>query len=388
MEGKSRQASQPSASSEYAWKQRAYPAPGSSSRRFQWKAAALRGLEHLGKAHAIGQPVTIVVPALFNSMPAEAVALGWLNDIDALLKIRNRMQETSRLTGWDVFTFHTQHNLDKFFNSNIAVVRDTWLREGSLSAGPVAEALRRFGRPYEYHRIEARLVENFVLQVSLLEWLTDHAADSPLRFHVCGTALLSALVWSGAISLESAIQSAVKTGARWDHALDALVEKDLARKSMMRTDGNHGWLRFHRVRELIEGRATLPFKVRTKDLPPPADAPARPFWFSPTSKDEPVLIQTTQDVRAALETLSLDSWSPAAPKPLGNDSICGWLASALHPAASACRWSVHNYLLATPASTLLFLRHIAELGRTPVVTAQPELLPSRLRLSRMKVTQP
>src|SRR5262249_11638059 len=171
---------------------------------------------------------------------------------DALLKIRNRMMETSRLTRWDVFTFHTQHNLDSFFNSNIATVRDTWLREGSLSSGPVAESLRRFGRPYEYHRIEARLVENLVLQSSLLEWLTDHADDAPLRFHVCGTALLSALLWSGAITLESAIQSALKVGARWDKSLDARADGDLARKNMPRTEGNLGWMRFHLVRELNE----------------------------------------------------------------------------------------------------------------------------------------
>ena len=50
-------------------------------------------------------------------MPAEGIALGWLNEIDALLAIRHKISAAAKLTGWDVFTFHTQHNLDSFFNS-------------------------------------------------------------------------------------------------------------------------------------------------------------------------------------------------------------------------------------------------------------------------------
>ena len=68
----------------YAWKERAYPAPTSSRRQFQWKASALRSLDHLHAKPVTGRPVTILVPALYNLLPAEGVAAGWLNDIDAL----------------------------------------------------------------------------------------------------------------------------------------------------------------------------------------------------------------------------------------------------------------------------------------------------------------
>src|SRR5438094_7083216 len=121
MEGNRSQTGQTGAENRrYAWKERAYPAPISSRRQFQWKASALRSLEHLHRTHVTGQPVTVVVPALYNFMPAEGVALGWLNDINALLAIRQKIVAAAKLTGWDVFTFHTQHNLDSFFNSNIA----------------------------------------------------------------------------------------------------------------------------------------------------------------------------------------------------------------------------------------------------------------------------
>ena len=88
--------------------------------------------------------------------------------------------------------------------------------------------------------------------------------------------------------------------------------------------------------------------------------------------------------------MNLLSWSPKSPKPLANDSVHGWLVSPLHPMAATCRWSMYNYLLATPASGLLFLRHIAELGRVPAAVGlpQPEVFQNRLRLSRMKVTGP
>src|SRR5262245_43822480 len=113
---------------QYAWKERIYPVPTPSRKGFRWKASALRSLQRLNKTHVTGRPATIVVPALYNFMPAEGVALGWLNEIDALHTIRHRMIAAARITGWDVFTFHTQHNLDSYFNSTIAAMRDTWLR--------------------------------------------------------------------------------------------------------------------------------------------------------------------------------------------------------------------------------------------------------------------
>jgi len=112
-----------------------------------------------------------MVPALFNFMPAETLAMGWLNEIDALATIRQRMTCAAKITGWDVFTFHTLHNLDHFFDTTITAVRDTWLKEGNLSPAAVLETKRRFGKPYDYFRIPARLVENLVFQSSLLDWM-------------------------------------------------------------------------------------------------------------------------------------------------------------------------------------------------------------------------
>ena len=67
--------------------------------------------------------------------------------------------------------------------------------------------------------------------------------------------------------------------------------------------------------------------------------------------------------------MNFASWTPDIPKPLVQDRnsgrVRGWLASPMHPVASTCHWSVYNYLLATPTSSLLFLDHIASLG--PVV---------------------
>jgi hypothetical protein len=390
MEGKPRQLGQSLGKNrQYAWKQRAYLAPASSPRWFQWKASALRGLGHLSKVHTAGQPMTVVVPALFNRMPAEGVALGWLNEIDSLLAIRHRIQAAAKLTGWDAFTFHTQHNLDSFYSSNIVAMRDTWLREGSLSSSSVAETLRRFGKPYDYHRIQARLVENLVFQSSLMEWLTAHASDSPVQFHVCGTALISALVWAGALTLDDAVRTAGRIGARWDSSLDAIIDEDANRSNVEPTDENLGWLRFRRIRQIIEGRSVMSLQASGKALPQ-LEAPAQPFWFSATANDEPVLIQTLQDVRFALEAMDLASWSPKPPRPLANDRIRGWLASPLHPMAATCRWSVYNYLLATPASSLLFLRHIAAIRRQPTIVTETQsaVLQNRFRLSRMKVTGP
>src|SRR5437867_5771742 len=286
-----------------AWKRCAYPAPAESRRRFAWKASALRGLEYLHHTPVTGQPVTVVVPALYHFLPAESVALGWLNDINALNNIRHRIITAAKLTGWDVFTFHTQHNLDSFFDSTITTVRDTWLHEGTLDPDCVAESLRRFRSAYEYHRIHARLVENLVFQSSLMGWLTVHAAGAPLRFHVVGTALMSALVWSGALSFESAVQTAEKTGARWDGSLAAIAEEELGRSQMARSDENLGWLRFNSVRKVIEGHASLSLAACSEDLAQ-AESPTRPFWFSATAQDEPVFIQTAEDVRAALEAMN------------------------------------------------------------------------------------
>ena len=67
--------------------------------------------------------------------------------------------------------------------------------------------------------------------------------------------------------------------------------------------------------------------------------------------------------------------------------VKGWLVSPQHPMASVCRWSVYNYLLATPDSSLMFLDHIAALGcRAPLAGPKPEEFKERLRLSRIKVT--
>jgi hypothetical protein len=161
-----------------------------------------------------------MVPALFNFMPAETLALGWLNEIEALVAIRQRMICAEKITGWDVFTFHTLHNLDHFFDTTIMAVRDTWLKEGNLSSAAILETKRRFGRPYDYFQIPARLVENLIFQSSLMEWISHRASDVPLRFHVVGTALLSALVSSGSVSFGAAVKSALKFGERWEATMN------------------------------------------------------------------------------------------------------------------------------------------------------------------------
>ena len=88
--------------------------------------------------------------------------------------------------------------------------------------------------------------------------------------------------------------------------------------------------------------------------------------------------------------MNLNSWAYASAKAgkTADEPIRGWLISALHPMARLCRWSVSNYLLATPGSVTLFLDHIATLGRTPVLQLPAEPIQNRLRLSRMKVTGP
>ena len=201
------------------WKTRTYPVPTPARQTFRWKASALRRLHRFGNSSA-PRPCTIMVPALFNFLPAETLALGWLNEIDALVSIRHRMGCAAQITGWDVLTFHTLHNLDHFYDTTITAVRDTWLKEGTLSAAAVLETKRRFAKPYDYFRIPARLVENLVFQSSLMNWIEHRTSDVPLRFHAIGTALLSALVSSGSICFSSAVTSALKFGERWETAMN------------------------------------------------------------------------------------------------------------------------------------------------------------------------
>ena len=68
----------------------------------------------------------------------------------------------------------------------------------------------------------------------------------------------------------------------------------------------------------------------------------------------------------ALEAMNLASWTSDVPKLLAQERragrVRGWLASPMNPVASACHWSVYNYLLATPTASQLFLEHIAFMG--------------------------
>ena len=353
-----------------------------SRKGFRWKASALRHLNRFSSGMGPARPATIMVPALYNFLPAEGLAMGWLNEIDALLTIRQRMICATKITGWDVFTFHTLHNLDHYFDTTIAAVRDTWMKEGNISWAAVQETKRQFGKPYDYLRIPARLVENLVFQSSLLDFIGQRASDVPLRFHAIGTALLSALVSSGSVQFGAAVKSALKIGTRWDDTMSGMAQ------SQSNKPEDAGWQRFERLKRLMEGRSVTSLAVPREDLPPTV-APSKPFWYSPTVKDSPFLISTARDAAAALETLNLASWAYAPPASLRKEeSVRGWLISPLHPIARLCRWSVSNYLLATPGSVGLFLDHIAALGRAPVVQLPPEALQNRLRLSRIKVTGP
>ena len=132
-----------------AWKTRTYPVPMPSRSGFRWKASALRSLDRFAHGTASSDPATIMVPALYNFMPAETLAMGWLNEIDALVTIRQRIIAASKITGWDVFTFHTLYNADHFFDTTIGAIRDTWMKEGNLSTTahletkrPVRQAIR------------------------------------------------------------------------------------------------------------------------------------------------------------------------------------------------------------------------------------------------------
>jgi hypothetical protein len=374
------------ANRQYAWKERTYVVPNPSRKGFQWKASALHKLQRLDRRSQPVKPVTVVVPALYNFMPAEVLALGWLNEIDCLAAIRHRIMLVSKLIGWDVFTFHTRHNLDPYFDSAIKAVRETWLNEGALNMDAISQTRKRFGSAFDYHKIEPRLVENLLIQSSLMEWLTVRAADRPLQFHVIGTGLLSSLVWSGALPFQSAIRTAVKMGIRWDAKLGTMAHEDLRRSGSTSSEVNLGWRRFHRVRQLVEGRARVSLAADPSDFPQ-FDAPSRPFWFSATAKEEPVWVETKKDVRTALELMNLASWSPDVPKPLAEDRtsgrVRGWLASPMHPVASACNWSFYNYLLATPDASLLFLDHIATLP-----PATPMTIPQNVFGNRASTTYP
>jgi hypothetical protein len=369
------------------WKERAYSASSPSRKTIEWKASAILGLQWLKKTGVTGHPVTVVVPAVYNVMPAEAVALGWFNEIDALAAIRHRMVQVARLTGWDLFTFHTRHNLDSFYSSTIAAVRETWLSEGTLKPACVAETVKQYGPVYEYNRVAPRLVESLVFQSSLMGWLNLRAEDTPLRYHVVGTSLLSALVWSGSLSFENAVRIATRMGSACDAKLTAQAADQLKGGKTAPSNESIGWLRFRRVRQILEGRMKVSMKIGVPELPA-LEAPGRPFWFSATAAHDPIEIATVNDVRTALNSMDLASWTPTLPKPLPADAdrIHGLLVSPMHPAAGACRWSVYNHLLSTPESALLFLNHIATLGRRPTA-GRPEEAQERFRVARMKTAR-
>jgi hypothetical protein len=369
-----------------AWTDRIYPVPTPSRSSFRWKASALRGFRRLTSGSAV-EPVTITVPALYNSMPAEAVAMGWLNEIDALQAIRQRIISAAKITGWDVFTFHTLHNCDHFFDSTISAVRDTWVNEGSLNRTAIQQSKARFGRSYDYYRVQPRLIENLVFQSSVLEWLNRRATEVPLRIHVLGTGLLSALVSTGALSFERAVETAMKIGAEWDSSLQWMAEQKAPKGSNSPEELSR--IQFEEVQKLLDGRSTLSLDVSPEQLPVIKDlhAPSAPFWYSRDAKSLPSLIETAADALAALETLNIKSWSRALPKS-DEATIRGFLVSPLHAAARGCRWSVSNFLLATPSSVEMFLEHIATLGRGPIMSVEPEIAQNRFRLSRIKVTGP
>src|SRR5262245_40006538 len=73
------------------WKTRSYPVPTASRRGFRWKASALRRLQPWIYGADSVKPVTVVVPALYSVLPAETVAMGWFNEIDALAAMHHRM---------------------------------------------------------------------------------------------------------------------------------------------------------------------------------------------------------------------------------------------------------------------------------------------------------
>jgi hypothetical protein len=178
-----------------------------------------------------------------------------------------------------------------------------------------------------------------------------------------------------------AVNSALKFGRRWDESLRTIVNAG--------SEDEVGWARFEQVLRTMEGRSPLSLAVARADLPK-AGAPVRPFWYSPTAKDEPTLISTSVEAAAALETMNISSWAfSSKPGQSTAEPVRGWLVSPLHPMATLCKWSVSNYLLATPQSVTLFLDHIATISRTPeLLLPDEETVQNRFRLSRMKVTGP
>jgi len=310
------------------------------------------------------------VPALFNRLPAETFAMGWLNEIDVLHSIHQRIGFVSKKTGWDVYTFHTQHNLDRRYDCTIAAVRDTWSKERHLSVSHVAETKRRYGSAYSYHRIQPRLIENVVFQSSLMECVAARAEDTPIRFHAIGTGLYSALIRSGALTFDAALDSMMKVGARWDKAMESMAGDEVSR--------------FEIVDRLVNGRERISLQVAVEDLPK-VEAPSEPFWFSVSGNDEPNLLETARDVASALETLNLSSWWTGTLL-LPDHFVSGFLTSPHHPLARRCRGSLSSYLLATPAHVVMFMEYIAGIGRAPL-RLDPDSQ-NRLRLSRMKVTGP
>jgi hypothetical protein len=201
--------------------------------------------------------------------------------------------------------------------------------------------------------------------------------------------LFSALVWSGALSFENAVKVALEAGAQWEASVTRIAAAELDRKGRAKSEENLGWLCFDRVRQVLEGQSVLALGATLTNLPA-LEAPARPFWYSVTAADDPVRIETLRDVQWCLESLNFASWSPRLPRPLPVETadVKGWLVSPQHRTASACRWSMRNYLLATPDCVSLFLDHIASLGGRVGPLPQPEKFEKHIPLSRPKVSTP
>jgi hypothetical protein len=203
-----------------------------------------------------------------------------------------------------------------------------------------------------------------------------------------GTGLLSALVWSGALTFDAAVRIALDAGSQWQSSVTKMASAELDRKGVEKSADNVGWLCFDRVRQVLEGEAVLALGATLKNRLK-AEAPGRPFWYSVTAADDPVKVETLHDVQWSLESLNFASWSPRVPRPLPIDTadVKGWLVSPQHRMSSTCRWTVRNYLLSTPESVSLFLDHIASLGGRVVVQApQPQKAQKQIPLSRAKVS--
>ena len=217
-----------------------------------------------------------------------------------------------------------------------------------------------------------------------MEWTARRAQDVPLEFHVIGTALLSALVAQRSIAFDAAVDTALKIGARWDSAVESVVEQ--REKSASPSPNEVRRQRFGIVDHVLRGREQVSITVAREDLCH-AEAPARPFWFSAVAAEEPIRIETARDAAMALESLNLNSWMPGKVR-VAADSFRGWLISPLHGMAKMCRWSVSNYLLATPSSVSRFIHDVASGSSAPIVAPNEPEVQNRFRLSRIKVTGP